>query len=184
MKKLLNPIAHFNEYVLLAVGAASVALNVISGYFLHFKMNSLLKFIRVEAGFGEVAWAAFVAYGTGIVSLYLYGLLINRKTRLLDIVNTVLLAMIPPLGMVYLIRIPVFDRIQALLKTQPDNLPVLDTFLLMLLAMTALGLLVYFSVLIYRGFKTSTNLKTPVQVVLFVFILFLVSTFSSYLLKL
>jgi cytochrome c oxidase assembly protein Cox11 len=59
-----------------------------------------------------------------------------------------------------------------------------DTVLLMLMALVALGLLAYFAVLLYRGFKTATNLKSTTQKVLFVVLLFVVATFSPYLLKL
>jgi hypothetical protein len=184
MKKLLNPIAHYNEYIILGIGLLSVVGNVLAGHFLQFKMVSILKFQMMEAGLGEITKAALISYGSAILALFLYGLWINRKTRILDIVNTVLLALIPPLAMLFVMRIPLFVQAQEKVMGDPTLVSFTDTVLLMLMALVALGLLAYFAVLLYRGFKTATNLKSTTQKVLFVVLLFVVATFSPYLLKL
>lgn len=182
MKKLLNPIAHYNEYVLLGIGLISVVLNVVGGHFFQYKMISLLKYERAQAGWNELSASALVSYGSGILALFLYGLWINRKTRLLDIVNTVMLASIPPFLMLWMFRYPFMA--QFLDKLDPQHASLSETAFLMLVALVALSILSYFCVLLYRGFKTATNLKTTLQIVLFVLVVFVVSTFSPYLLKL
>ena len=184
MKKLFNPIAHFDERKLLAVGLASVVLNLGLSYFFGFKMISILKFAPSASGSGVLAFYILRAYAVAIAALYLYGLLINRKTRFLDIVNTVLIAIIPAILVNPIQKIPVFAKIlERMLKAPLEVLPA-DLTMMLLLALVMLPFIVYKIVLLLNGFKTATHLKAWYHVVLFFVILLAIASFTPYIFKL
>lgn len=184
MKKILNPVAHFDEKKLLILGLASVALNLTLGHFLGFKMLSLLKFVNSPDGPGILALSALRAYTAGIGVLYLYGWLINRKTRLLDIVNTVLVSTIPAIVSYPIVRIPVFERILKGVLEDPQAVSPSNLTLLMLFCLIMLPFMVYHIVILLNGFKTSANIKAWYHVVLFFVILLITTAFTPYIFKL
>ena len=89
MNKLLNPVGHFSERTLLFISLMGVVLNMFFCYLLGYRMTSVLNFVDGEFSFGEVLRATLMAYLLGIVVLYLLGLIYNKRTRWIDIVNTV-----------------------------------------------------------------------------------------------
>lgn len=184
MKKLLNPIAHFDERKLLILGLASVVLNVAVGYFFGFKMLSLLKFANSRSGPDILALSVLRAYIPAIVVMYLYGLLINRKTRLLDIINTILISTIPGILVCPVQRIPVFEKTLKGILQNPQAVLPSDVSILLIICVIMVPLLVYQLALLLNGFKTATNLKAWYHVVLFFVLLFIISSFTPYLYKL
>lgn len=184
MKKLLNPIAHFDEKKLLITGLISVALNIAMCHFFGFKMISILKFTDSGAGLKTLVLSVFRAYAVAIVVFYLYGFLINRKTRFLDIVNTVLISMIPVILVNPIQKIPVFEKILKRILQDPQSSLPSDLLIIMLLSLIMVPFLVHKIALLLNGFKTATNLKAWYHVVLFFILLLSIATFTPYLFKL
>lgn len=184
MKKLLNPIAHFDEKKLLITGLLSVVLNIALGYFFGIKMISILKFAPSGAALKTLGLSALRAYAVAIVVLYLYGFLINRKTRLLDIVNTVLISMIPVILINPIQKIPVFEETLKNILRDPQAVLPSDLIIVMLLSLIMIPFIVYQIALLLNGFRTATNLKAWYYVVIFFVLLFSVATFTPYLFKL
>lgn len=184
MKKLFNPVAHFDEKKLLAVGLASVALNLAIGYFFGFKMISVLKFTDSASSPGVLVFYILRAYTVTIVALYLYGVLVNRKTRFLDMVNTVLISTIPGILVCPIQRIPVFAKILKRILEGPLEVIPSDLTILLLFALVMIPFIVYQIALLLNGFKTATNLKAWYHVVLFFMILLITASFTPYIFKL
>lgn len=183
MKKFLNPIAHFDENKLLILGVASVAVNLALGHLLGFKMLSLLKFVNSSDGWGKLAFSAFRAYMTGIGVLYIYGWLINRKTRFLDIVNTVLVSTIPAIVSYPIVKIPVFERILLGAVQGPQAVSPADLTILMVFCLIMVPFMVYHIVILLNGFKTSAHVKAWYHVVLFFVILLVTAGVTPYIFK-
>ncbi|MCD8540700.1 MAG: hypothetical protein LRY55_13730 [Leadbetterella sp.] len=184
MKKLWNPIAHFDEKKLLMVGLATVVLTVASGYFFGLKMVSLLKYVDSRARPEILAFSALRAYGTAIVVLYFYGLLINRKTRLLDIINTVLISTLPAILAYPVQKIPFFEKALKGIMENPQSVLPSDIAVLLLLCLVMMPCVIYQFVILLNGFRTATNLKAWYHVALFFVILLIIASFTPYLFKL
>lgn len=110
-------------------------------------------------------------------ALYAAGRIINKNTRMVDILSTSLIS-----RCVFYV-IPVFNingylqRITETLLSGLEssralanplaNVPVADIMVLFLFSILSIGLLVLFVVVAYRGFKTATNAKTVMHKVYF-----------------
>jgi hypothetical protein len=180
MKKLINPIANFDEKVLLAVGLASVAVAIIGGYILGYKFDAIFHMTYAKQDWREVGGTTLRSYGIAIAAFFLLGLIVNRKTRFVDIFNTVLIANIPVVFLSLLQSIPfVSNATKEVMKSPQDLSPAALSFLF-LSTLIAVPLLVLCFVILYNGFRTSTNLKQWYHVALFIVVALSVS-FTQFL---
>jgi len=184
MKKLLNPVAHFDERKLLVVGLASVVLNLAIGYFFDLRMVSVLKFAPVATSFDRLVLFTLRAYLVAIAVFYLYGWLINRKTRFLDVVNAVLISTIPGMLVCPFQRIPFFSKTLERMLENPQEAVPSDMTILMLFAVLMLPFVIYQIVLLFNDFKTATHMKAWYHVFLFFVLLLSTAFFTPFIFKL
>lgn len=123
------------------------------------------------------------------VSLFALGKFINSKTRFIDILNTAFICRIP----FYLL--PLFNINHAitiitddlLLNTAEPDLLLQSLanptaiILLVSFAITSILALVLFGYLLFKGFKTATNLKRPVHIILMVVTVLVAEVLSKFL---
>ncbi|MDR2223023.1 MAG: hypothetical protein LBE34_09820 [Flavobacteriaceae bacterium] len=106
--------------------------------------------------------------------MYLLSLLQTTKTRLIDLLNVALIARIP----IYFILLTnlggVNEETSNYLMTNITNpmaitkLPEINLIMLGISALVALGALVIFGILIYKGYKTATNSKQTSHLILLI----------------
>ncbi|KUY27533.1 hypothetical protein ATB96_03705 [Elizabethkingia ursingii] len=114
-----------------------------------------------------------VSIASIILILYLIAIVFNKRSRFIDITNTILVSNainIPILLLTHLIDVNKAFSSEGI----NENFYQYIINLLFIIVTTAIviALVVYSIVLFFNGFKTATNIKKWPQIVLFVFIFF------------
>ncbi|WLD24794.1 hypothetical protein NU10_05290 [Flavobacterium dauae] len=181
MKKILqilkNPFATISDKKQTMIGLFSFILGIIISNFMQMKIeiigiNSVSNYKMSDIIINQ-------SINIFILTLVLYGLgkFINKKTRIIDILNSVLLALIP----LYISLFQntnnfvvnegrkVFTAIEnkAIYQYKPSVLFLFTTIIV-------IALIVYYIYLLFIGFKTATNAKKTGHYILF-FILFIIT---------
>ena len=174
IKKLLNPIANFDEKVLLGAGLAFVVINIALGEVFGFKMASVLKFTPSGLPLKDKALAAFKAFSVIIVAFYLLALVINKKTRFIDIANTFLIGVIPIMISTPITYLPFFKQALDTALKNPYSVEPSQISIILLFALINIPFGVYSVIIYYNGFKTATNMKHWYHIVMFAIALFII----------
>ena len=175
---VFNPFSKFSEKQLFIFGFLFFILDILVCLYTSTRMDSIFHFSPKENLTLSGAFV-FVSISTAsaILFLFLVALLINKRTRFIDIVNTVLLSQAPNFLVLLSIKYSGLETLANNQKTADGSPPSLDLnsiaiipFIIGICVM--LALIVYGFILIYNGFKTATNLKKGLQIALFVICLF------------
>lgn len=182
---VFNPFSKFSEKQLFIFGFLFLILDVLVCFYTSTRMDSIFHFSPQENLTLSGAFV-FVSISTAsaILFLFLVALLINKKTRFIDIVNTVLLSQAPNFLVLLSIKYSGLETIANNLKTTDGSPPSLDLNSIAIIPFVVgicllLVLIVYGITLIYNGFKTATNLKKGLHIALFVISLFLFTLFHQ-----
>jgi hypothetical protein len=182
---VFNPFSKFSEKQLLAIGILSFIVNSVVCFYTSTKMDSIFHFspqpdLLLASAFIYVT----ISTVTATLFLFLLALLFNKKTRFVDIVNTVLLSQAPNFLVLLCIKFSGLETMAKTVNTSNEAVPPLDfntiaivPFIIGIILM--LTLIVYGFVLIYNGFKTATNLKKGLHIGLFILFLFLFTLFHQ-----
>ena len=189
MKKIIiNPFEKFSEVQLFALGIVLTIGGSLLGYLFSSRFDGVLD-LHVTP---TITLAQpFIDNAINTVSLFLLlfilGLIINKKTRFIDVLNTVLIARSP----LYLLSLSNICGFMNGLETKinPENpldihFTPEDIIVLSVFSMFAVGFLVWFVALLYNGFKTATNLKATPYKIAFAFTIILAEILSKVLISL
>lgn len=184
-KYVLNPFAKYSEKQLFIVGIIGFIVMNIFCILAGNKMNGILHWDDA----GRINKWNILILNTGImfstiVIFYVFGKIINRNTRFIDVANAFLLAMIPSLLVSLVSEIPALNTAtENLGKITHDNVNAtahpLDLLVVGLCALVALPLVGYIIILMFNGFKTATNMKKTWQIVAFFIILFVLNSITQ-----
>lgn len=173
---LFNPFSKFSEKTLLVTGAVTGVFLIISCYFTQTKMDSLLHFSSGE-GLNLVSISLYVLISLVYAVLLLFGLgkIFNKRTRLIDIANAVLVSQIPVLFTVISTKLFDIERLskqisQTSAQAKVPDINILDLISLTVFAFANLILIIYSFTLLFNGFKTATNIKKWQQIAIFAFV--------------
>lgn len=180
-KTIFNPFEKFDEKILLIAGIISFVIIIPANVWTNTYFTSIYRINNSEKiTYFSVIVHNFISYTSAIVILFILGKLLYKKTRIIDIVNTVLISQIPliiilPLQKIKYIK-TVGDRVAAY-QTHPSGasgvFPILDFILMILIVVISVGAMIYSIVLYYNGFRTATNIKKWQDIVLFCVVTFL-----------
>lgn len=179
----INPFARVQEKTLLTIGLICFVI----GLFIAYEMKMQLQILRISPE-ENIRLDQVLFHHASIVVLltaFFFGLgkIINPKTRFIDILNTVLIALIP----IYLSFFQNWNHFlsrnlnRTLEHLKSDQLqsyvPSIGFFMVIII-----GLLffIYYIYLLFIGFKTATHAKKGWHFVLFFVVLLLVDVISSY----
>lgn len=172
MKKIIiNPFEKFTEVQLLVLGIVLTIGGSLLAYLFKCRVDGVL---HIGTGIDPTLAQSFIDSGIATFSLfivfYILGLIINKKTRLIDVLNTVLIGRSP----LYLLTL---GNINGLLNTMEQrkgsantittNFSPLEYAGLLVFSMFAIVFIVWIVALLYNGFKTATNLKSTTHKVAF-----------------
>lgn len=177
MKKLLfNPFETTSETKLLTFGVLLTAIGSYLAYLFNGRYDGVIDLHFT----GNVSLAQpFLDNLINIVCLtavlFFVGRLINKKTRLIDILAPVMIARVPFYLLTFTnINNLISDITESLLKNvdlknMPVNLDIAPSsiLLLTLFSLLAIVCIVWFVILLYNGFKIATNSKTSLHKVYF-----------------
>ncbi|MDM1553154.1 MULTISPECIES: YIP1 family protein [Chryseobacterium] len=181
-KTVFNPFERFDEKLLLLIGSIAVALSIAIGYWTHTAFTSIYKISAIENdSLKTVVISTLLSFLIAIVILFILGKILNGKTRIIDIINTVLISQL------FLLPIQCFGNASSIrlaakniIKYESDPIemfPFLDFLTMISMTIISITILIYSFTLFYNGFKTATNIKKWQHIVLFC-IVSLVSTLA------
>lgn len=175
MKNLFfaNPFLKYSEKSLFIFGTLMAVVGVFLAYFTNVRFDGLIDVHQFDR---QSIWGATQENAINIlvicVLLFVFGKLINPKTRLIDVINAVLVFRIPFYVICLLVKIPFMESFAKKVensnqKIESLNLNPLEIIPVMIVAMLFLVLLSYAIWLLFNGFRTATNCKKPVHYLVF-----------------
>ncbi|TRW24679.1 hypothetical protein FMM05_09215 [Flavobacterium zepuense] len=184
MKLLYNPFEKLTEVQLISLGIVFLALGSFLGYYFDARFDGVLDMhtgpseVTIEQPFIDNIINTFTLF----IVLYILGLIVNTKTRLVDIFAVSIIAR-SPLYLSTLINAGGFlDNIEKNLDpSHPESIQfgAFDVFMILLMLPFILGTLVWFIALLYNGFKTATNIKYTGHKVAFGFSILIAEVISK-----
>ncbi|CAM3553470.1 YIP1 family protein [Elizabethkingia occulta] len=174
-KTLFNPFEKYSEYKLLLFGILSFILTPFVSYYTQNRMTSFMRFDSPEEVLTLKSSFLYcsVSIGSIILILYLIAIVFNRRSRFLDITNTILVSNainIPVLLLTHLIDVNKAFSSDGINENFYQY--IINLLFIILITAFVISLVIYSIVLFFNGFKTATNIKKLPQIVLFVFIFF------------
>ena len=164
---LFNPFEKYSETVLLLFGIVFTALATLLGFYFDARFDGVLDMHFVKnVTLKEVVLDNLIAIFCLFVFLFGVAKFINSKTRFIDILNIVLISRIA----IYLLTLspkPSDELLKNLIQQNTASINSLDLSLLVFGGIMALLSLVWYIVLLYNGFKTASNAKKTLPIVLF-----------------
>ncbi len=118
------------------------------------------------------------------IFLFVLGKYINRKTRFIDILAVSIVARFPfyPLLLLNINNFLKNSTEGIIENSKPELIHQISPsslVIILLLALLAIGALIWYMILLYRGFKTATNSKGNKPIALFVITIFIVELTSK-----
>jgi hypothetical protein len=187
MKKIYNPFEIFSEKQLLITGTIVLILGSCIGFLFKGRFDGIVDLHFMEnVTFSEVLVDNLINTLVVSVFLFLLGRFINSKTRIIDVLNTSLIARIPfyvlPFFNTNNKMIETTDRLLEITSSSSiESLTPVDLFYVVVFGILALLTLVWFSILLWNGFKVATNAKGTKAVVLFITVVLLAEIVSKYI---
>jgi hypothetical protein len=187
MKQLYNPFELYSERQLLIFGLVMTLIGSFLGYSFNGRFDGIIDFHLLESvTFFEVVLDNFFNAVLLTMLLFINGKLINSKTRFVDVLNASLLARIP----FYILPFFNFNNVMYDVSNRTYDIMVAGSFnaistpdiiLLMLFSFVAICTLIWFSLLLWNGFKVATNAKGIKNIILFIFTILVAEVVSKYL---
>lgn len=187
MKQLYNPFELYSERQLLIFGLVLTLIGSFLGYLFNGRFDGIIDFHLLESViFLEVVLDNFFNAVLLTILLFINGKIINSKTRFVDVLNASLLARIP----FYILPFFNFNNVMYDVSNRTYDIMVAGSFnaistpdiiLLMLFSFVAICTLIWFSLLLWNGFKVATNAKGIKNIILFIFTILVAEVVSKYI---
>ena len=166
MKKyLINPFEIFNDKKILLCG---IVLNLV-GVLLCFQFNmKFIGFLKLDfvsnISLLQVLLQIVIIIFSLTLLLFITGKIVNPKTRVIDILNSSLLAIIPFYLLTFFnISNFIFDglaQLKSLIVSQNlENINIYDLPVIVIFSIFTIIILIWSVIILYQGFKTATNCK-------------------------
>lgn len=189
IKKLLNPFAFYNDKILLVTG---IVAHFVFTYVAKLSDSFFPDFLSIKKNGTPYTYIDLLYQNTrnlliAIVLLYILGKIINKRTRIIDILNVVLISRIAYYIVFITDFIPIVNKnMEKVLKgVTTNNLAVLQETSTMIVVLIVAFVAIFFICVmfyyLYIGFKTVTNLKTIQQTFAFIGTVLLIIIFTSIL---
>lgn len=189
-KTLLNPFEKYSEKTLLIFGIVATLLGSFLGYLMNARFDGIVDMHLVrEVQFQTILIDNIINTLVLFILFFVFGKIVNSKTRAIDILNVSLICRIPmylvALGNIggYLER-ATQNMIDGIDLDNLQNIPqfeLLDLTVILIFAILSIGFLVWMIVLLWKGFKTATNTKGIRDIIIFIVLFILAEVLSKYL---
>lgn len=173
-KTLFNPFENYSEKALFIYGIIFLCINIYFQQLYGIKMQSIFneKETLKAYTFQNIILNTLVCNLVGIITLLILGKFINKNTRVIDVVNTILISQIPYILAIPLTQLPfIHNASNNVIKTVgkiPKQIPPMEDLIIITLFGTfLLSIIIYSYILLFKGFKTACNMKKRLHVILF-----------------
>lgn len=166
---LLNPFEKISETKLFIFGIIATLLGSYLGYAFNGRYDGVIDLHFIDSvTLLQPFFDNLVNIASLFITLFIIGRFINKKTRVIDILNPILIARIPFYFLTFSnIGNFISDITKSLLamvdvqnKTTSLNLETSHILFLGFFTIITIAFLVWFVILLYNGFKIATNCKT------------------------
>jgi len=175
MKTLLfKPFEKYSENKLLIIGIIATIIGTYFAYIFNLRFNGALDVhIVKETSIKQSIIDNLINLISLITLFYIAGKYINTKTRLIDIISTVVVSRIP----YYTLPLLNFNNIlsdatNGMMKFMgPESvhhMPVSHIIILIAFTIISILMVIWYITLLYNGFKIATNAKEKSSTVLFI----------------
>ncbi len=183
---IFNPFSKFGEWPLLITGiAATLAGSFIGGY-LNMTFDGFMDVHPAESDFLQSITENVINIISVAAILFFLGLIINRKTRFIDLVNTAIIARIPTYLAALISANPILDNFAKRVMENPADLTNIygdttELTIVLVISCVVMFMFAWSIILLVNGFRTATNIKKILHWILFVFALILAEILSKYI---
>jgi hypothetical protein len=184
---LFKPFDRWSENILLTVGIGAAIVGTFLSYLFNGRFDGALDMhFGQDTTITKVACDLLIDFLSLLLFLYPAAILINRKTRIVDILSAVLISKVPMYALVVFnagnVLLTEGDRIaaQAMAHEQPTFDP-LGITLMIVFALVTLLFIVWSIALLFNGYKTACNAKGGKPIILFIAALLLAEIVSKIL---
>lgn len=184
-KNLSNPFEIHSEQTLISIGGIGLVIVSILAYFLSARFDGFLDMHFVEnVTVSQPFLDNIINVLSAVLVFFAFGKFLNPKTRIVDILAISLVSRLPfyPLILVNVNQFMNSTTKMVMENANPDdlaNIPLSSLTIILLFALVALGGLIWSIILLYRGFKISTNSKGNSAIGYFVVALILTELLSK-----
>lgn len=184
-KLFFNPFEKFDEKTLLIIGISIYCILTVLGYFSGSKLDGIMHFdsLNTENITTEMLLSVSVVF-ISILLIWILGKIFNPRTRFIDILNTVLISMLPMIFMLIVGEIPFFknalSNTEKLVQHNPNSFSP-ELLIVVLFTFLIIPFLIYNIILLYYGFKTATNTKKWQHIAIYFALIFVINTISQIL---
>lgn len=171
MKTLfLNPFERFSEKLLITSGVGFLVLGSYMSTLSHANFDGTfdLHFSEKTISFAESFFQNGVDVLVLFILLWLAGILINKKTRAVDILSAVLISRILLYFMALFNLNKTFSISETATVQEVSNFAQENIFILAIFGITVLVSVVWMVALLYNGYKVATNAKGTKPIVFFI----------------
>jgi hypothetical protein len=184
---LFKPFEKYSEKTLLLVGVFFTLLGSFFGYVFNTRFDGVIDVhIVPHTLFYQALLDNLINIFCLVLFLYVSTKYINNKTRLIDILNTALVArapfyLLPFFNMNGVIEKASADVIQFAKPELIGQISSSNLLLLIVFGIIAILFLVWYISLLFNGFKVASNAKGKTPIILFVISLLLAEVLSKFL---
>jgi len=187
MKTLLfKPFEKYSEQKLLIAGVIATLIGALVAYVLNCRFVGVFQMIFDDTAIVQSLIDNIIIMCCLTIFLFIVAKFIYKKTRLIDIVVTTLVAYIP----FYIL--PIFNinntlkiaHDNILMHSQPElvnQIPMISLIILIVFGLFTLLILAWVIALLYNGFKTAANAKGVKAIIIFAIAIILADVASRYL---
>ena len=175
-KYFFNPFLKFSERYLLLIGILSVIAGSFIGMICSVTFDGVFSTHPSVRTFAESLKENIINVSVVFILLLILGKIINRKTRLIDILAISMIYRIPLYLSAFFVKLPVLDRVIEKIEVHKDHLANLkfdpmELVLILGISSVLMIFLAYAVILLVNGFRTATNLKKWPYYIAFVIVL-------------
>lgn len=185
IKILYNPFERYSENQLILTGIIGLLIGSALAYFFQARFDGVID-LHFSSN-GSVLWEPFVdnifVVSCGFIFLAIIGKVLYKKTRLIDIMATCLVARCPlyilPLLNINNITFESSEKLLVLIQDPHHPIPIDALVITILFGLISILFLIWMIALLYNGFKVSTNGKGRNLIVGFVLSLIMAEVLSK-----
>lgn len=189
-KLLINPFESVSEKKLLVFGIITTILASYLAFLLNGRFDGAIDLHFTEnVEMLQPLIDTIINFASLFIFLFIAGKIINPKTRAVDIATPILVAKTPYyILLLFNINNFIYSETSLLVQSadleNPSKMPNINPESLAIIlpfALLSIAFLIWFFVLLYYGFKTATNSKTPAHKMYFIGAIILAEILSSLL---
>ncbi len=163
-KLIFNPFSKFTETQLLVFGIAATALGSLLGLIFQVRFDGILDVHLSEVSYFQSLGENLINIVVVLVLFFIVAKIVNKKTRVIDILNTAMVSRVAIYLIVFFVHSPSMQRITKQVLENQNHLQEIafnyfDLAVVWAISMIILLFLTYFIVLLINGFRTATNIK-------------------------